>query len=394
MIRQRIQRLAHRMDADLRQNILPFWLRLEDRLYGGHFGLVDADGRVDIDAPKSTVFVSRLLWTLSAVSAHAEREACLAQAEHTRRFLLDRLRDADGAFFWSASRAGRPLDTDKHVYAQAFAIYALSTHARAAGNAESLAAAKHVFDLIETRAKDPAAGYSEAFDLRWEPVENGRLGCGEIGARTSNTHLHLIEAYASLVRTWPDPAPRAALENLLRLFLGHFLAGDGTHSHAFLDSQLRRLPGPISYGHDVEASWLLMDAADTLAEPTLRTELIPATNALCAAAAAGGQCEDGGWITQRTAGSEPDTRRVWWVQAEAAIGLVDAALRMDDPRLMSRAEATWDFIDRAVIDRVHGEWHQRVDRLGCADPTQYKVGPWKDPYHQVRACLEIARRAA
>jgi mannobiose 2-epimerase len=189
------------MRTELRDNILPFWLRLEDPLHGGHFAGMDLAGRIDRRAPKSTVFVSRLLWTLSSVTGVFEREVCLAQAAHTRRFLLDRLRDAqDGAFFWSATREGRPLQTDKHLYAQAFAIYALSAHARATGDEESLAAAKDLFALIEARAREKGAGYGEAFDSRWRPIDNSRLGCRVIGARTSNSHLHLIEAYTGLLR--------------------------------------------------------------------------------------------------------------------------------------------------------------------------------------------------
>jgi mannobiose 2-epimerase len=383
------------MRAELRDNLLPFWLRLEDPLHGGHYAWMDPAGRVDRSAPKSTVFVSRLLWTLSAAAGALERDVCLAQAAHTRRFLLDRLCDPkDGAFFWSASREGRPLETDKHLYAQAFAIYALSAHARATGDEESLAAAMNLFGLIEARAGEYAAGYGEAFDSRWRPIENSRMGCSGVGTRTANSHLHLIEAYAGLVRASPHPAPRAALKELLRLFVERFLAGDGTHSHSYLDRRLRPLPGPTSYGHDIEASWLLVEAADTLAEADFTARLVAVASSLARAAAAGGQCSDGGWITERTFHGAPDTYRVWWTQAEAVVGLVNAAVLDDDPQMMAQAEATWAFIDRTLIDRVGGEWYHGVDQQGRPDPKQAKVGPWKEPYHQARACLEIMRRAA
>lgn len=393
-MKERLKRLAQSMRAELRDNILPFWLRLEDRLHGGHFAGMDPAGRVDRGAPKSTVFVSRLLWTLSSVAGALEHDLCLAQAAHTRRFLLDRLRDRqDGAFFWSASREGRPLRTDKHLYAQAFAIYALSAHARATGDGESLAAAKDLFGLIEARAREPAAGYGEAFDSRWRPIDNSRVGCRGIGTRTANSHLHLIEAYTGLLRAWPDSPPRAALGDLLRLFVERFLAGDGTHTHCCLDNRLRPVPGPISYGHDIEASWLLTDAAEALGEADLTARLVSVAKTL-ANSAAGGQCEDGGWVSERRSHGAPHPYRLWWVQAEAVVGLVNAAILEDDLRAMARAEATWAFIERAMIDRVGGEWYHSVDRHGHPDPKQAKVGPWKEPYHQSRACLEIMRRAA
>jgi cellobiose epimerase len=254
--------------------------------------------------------------------------------------------------------------------------------------------AKDLVALIEARAREEAAGYGEAFDSRWRPIDNSRLGCRVIGARTSNSHLHLIEAYTGLLRAWPDAAPRVALGSLLRLFVERFLAGNGTHTHCYLDSRLRPLPGPISYGHDIEASWLLTDAVDSLSEAELAARLIPVARALAEAAAAGGQGEDGGWIAERTSRGAPNAYRVWWVQAEAVVGLVNAAILDGDPRMMARAEATWAFIDRAQIDRAGGEWYHSVDRQGRPDPKQVKVSPWKEPYHQARACLEIMRRAA
>src|SRR5262249_7669083 len=288
---------------------------------------------------------------------------------------LDRLRDpADGAFFFSASREGRPLETDKHLYAQAFAIYGLSAHSRATGNAESLAAARRVFSLIEDRYRREGKGYEEAFDLGWQPIAN-KLGRGGVGTRTTNTHTHLIEAYAGLLRAAADPTVAASLQDLLRLFVHRFLAEDGTHSHAYLDGDLHPLAGPISYGHDIEVSWLLLDAAEALADPNAVASLAPAAPTLARAAAAGGQCGDGGWIAQRSPEGQPDRYRDWWVQAEAVVGLVDAAMRTGDEGLMTRAEATWAFVERAVIDRDHGEWHERVDRQGSADPGRAKVGP-------------------
>jgi mannobiose 2-epimerase len=395
-MRDRLDRLAQRARRAIEGDILPFWLRLEDRDHGGHFGAMDNAGRIDRAAPKSTIFVARLLWTLSTVHRVLGVPEARAQADRTRRFLVDRLADPDaGGLWWSATADGRPLETDKHVYAQAFAIYGLAAHGRATGNAGSLETARRLFALVEERARDPRTGsYGEAFDAAWQPVENRRMAAGgRVGARTSNTHLHLIEAYAGLLEARPDPVVRSALKALLGVFVDRFLAADGGHSHALLDAALSPLPGPVSWGHDIEASWLMAAAARTVGDEGLEARVGAAATALARSAAAAGQAPDGAWMYERRADGAIDSHRVWWVQAEAVVGLVDAALRTGDATLMTRAERCWDFIERAMMDRDGGEWFWRVDAAGRPDHAMPKVSAWKEPYHQARACLELIGRA-
>jgi mannobiose 2-epimerase len=390
-MQERLRRLSGAMSAELEGGILPFWLKLEDAAHGAHYARMDLAGRIDRRAPKPTVFVSRLLWALSASARALSCETCLAQAERTKRFLLDRLRDPDdGAFCWSAAHDGRPLEGDKHVYAQAFAIYGLAAHALATGDEESLAAAHRLFALLEARARQADGSYGEAFDATWRPLPNRRVApAGVDAARTMNTHLHLIEAFAGLLRVRADPSVKTALHGLLELFLGSFLASTGAHGYPALDSRLRPLAAPISWGHDIEASWLIEAAGDELGDPKLSGRLRAAAASLAGAAAAGGQCPDGGWITEA---GRTGAGRVWWVQAEAVLGLVNAALRGGNSSMMDRAEASWAFIERCVVDRKGGEWFQAVDGVGRPVREELKVGPWKDPYHQVRACLEVATR--
>ncbi len=394
-IERRIGRLAQVLSAHLAGGIMPFWLRLEDPVHGGHYGRVDLSGRIDRRAPKPAVYVARLLWTLSEVGRARSDEACLAQAARTKQFLLDRLRDPEhGGLFWSVTADGRPRSTDKHVYAQAFGIYGLSAHAVALGDAGSLAAARELFALLEARARQADGTYAEAFDRAWQPIKNQRLAPGgDIGTRTANAHLHLIEAYTALLRARPDAAPRAALRDLLSLFLERFVAADGTHTHQFLNARLEPQPGPISCGHDIEASWLIEAAGDALGDASLSDRLRAASAQLAAGAASHGQGSDGGWFT--AAGGERGTGgdRVSWVQAEAVVGLVNAAVRGGKSEFMDRAEATWAFVERVMIDRAGGDWFEAVDGENRPLPERPKAGPWKDPYHPARACLEIARRA-
>ncbi len=383
----RIQELARRMARQLHGNILPFWLRLEDRAHGGHYGLMDAAGRLDRAAPKAAVFVSRLLWTLATAGAATGDERCLAQAGRTKAFLLRHLVDpAQGGVFWSVTHDGQPLETDKHAYAQAFAIYGLSAYAAATGDAAALAAAQAVFADVERHARQPGGEYREAFDADWRPVPNRRLAPqGDIDTLTANTHLHLIEAYTGLARAWPAPAPRAALRGLVEFFVARFLADDGSHSHPLLDGDLRPLAKRISYSHDIELSWLIEAAGDVLGDGSLARRLRAASARLAAFAAAHGQDADGGWSTDSALRGRGT--RHWWVQAEAMLGMLNAVRRGGPAQMLDRAEATWAFVERVVVDQVGGDWFGGVDRMGQPDPTLVKVGPWKDCYHQARACL-------
>ncbi len=396
-IDDRIAALSRAMSHELTDNIVPFWLALRDRSHGGHYGHMDLAGNIDRMAPKSAVFVARLLWTLSEVGRATGDGACLEQAEQTKAFLLNRVLDrARGGLFWAVTNDGRPADTSKHLYAQAFGIYALSAHAAAVGDLESLGAAKELFVLVETRCRNPGGGYAEAFDAAWRPVDNGRLAPqGGIGTMTANSHLHLVEAYTALTRVWSSPGSTAALRALVQLFLTRFLSRDGTSLHQTLDPALRPLPGAISYGHDIEASWLLEDAGDIIGDPALSSQLRDVAATLAAAAAVRAQIRDGGFLSGPLEGAATTLPpRVWWVQAEAIVGLVNAAQRANAPEMLMRAEAVWNFVERTMIDRQGGDWFDTVDGNGRPDPRYPKVGPWKDSYHQSRACLEIARRAA
>jgi mannobiose 2-epimerase len=392
----RLTALGQRMAAELRHNLVPFWLRLHDRDHGGHYGRMDAAGIIDRGAVKPTVFVARLLWFMSTVGRALGDAGCLEQAARTQSFLLDRLRDpVHGGVYWSATHDGHPADPMKHLYAHAFAIYGLATHAMTSGDAEALGAAKELFVLVESRARRADGVYAETFDAAWRPIEDRRLVWQPGPATvTSNAHIHLLEAYTALVRAWPAPEARAALADLASALLDRFVRPAGDSLFQALDANLRPLPAPCSFGHDIEASWLLEDAGDGLLDPALQQRLRPAAERLALAATRGGQQPDGGFLSSPLRPGVPaQPPRVWWVQAEAVLGLVNAALRGGSVDMMNRAEAVWSFIDRSVIDRAGGEWHEAVGPDGAPVPGRLKVGPWKEPYHQARACLEVARRA-
>jgi mannobiose 2-epimerase len=393
---ERLAVLAERMMRELCDDLIPFWLALYDPQHGGHYGHVDLAGTINRTAPKTAIVVARLLWFLSTVGYVFGDGRCLEQAARTKAFLLNRVYDrARGGLFWAVTHDGRPADPTKHLYAQAFGIYSLSSHAATAGDAEALGAAKELFVLLESRVRRAEGGYAEAFDAAWQPIEDRRIAW-QGGARTitANSHIHLVEAYTALVRAWPSPGPRAALADLVRFILDRFVTPDGTSLYQALDADLRPLPSAPSFGHDIEASWLLDDAGDALGDAALQQRLRRVAASLATAAASRAQLRDGGFLSsaiRADAASVPP--RVWWVQAEAIVGLVNVAQQGGPPGMMTRAEALWGFIERVMIDRENGEWFEAVDGNGRPLPDRPKVGPWKEPYHQARACLEIMRRA-
>jgi mannobiose 2-epimerase len=436
----RLEALARQANDELANRILPFWLALEDKKHGSHFSSVDFNGDIDPNEKKSAVFVARLLFFFSEVHRVIGHPEAAVQAERTKRFLLDRLEDrVHGGLFWSVTANGLPFEVEKHLYAQAFGIYGLSAYARAFADSEAAEAALRIFHVIAKRAFG-VFGFTECFDRSWReaiavPKLGGKLRLPKplrasvralvgsealavarrafkattervgrypskqrsspmlaLAPRTMDTHLHALEALTLLTALDLDPEPKKMLATLGRLLLDRFLAADKTHSHALLTDRLEPLPGPTSFGHDIQTCWLIEKAADALADPGVQAEVRAAVATLSRATIAAAQMDDGSFILECRADGTPDPWRIWWVQAEALVGLVNEAEQGGMPDGLTRAERLWDFIAVHIRDPA-GDWYARVGPTGVPDRTMRKVEPWKEPYHQARACMELIERA-
>ena len=438
----RLAALARQANDELVNRIVPFWLALEDKKHGGHFSSVDFNGRIDQNEKKTAVFVARLLFFFSEVYRVIGHPEAAVQAARTKRFLLDRLEDrVHGGLFWSVTANGQPCEVEKHLYAQAFGIYGLSAYARAFADAEAAEAALRIFRVIAERAFG-RYGFTEFFDRSWReaiscpkpsrklrvfkplrvsiravvgrkaataarrvfsataeragrygvPSKQPRSSMLQLAPRTMNTHLHALEALTLLAALDLDSEPTMMLATLVRLVLDHFLSADKTHSHALLTEQLEPLPGPTSFGHDIEACWLIEKAAEAFADHGIRTRARAAVATLARATIAAAQMDDGSFILECQADGTPDPWRVWWVQAEALVGLVNEAEQGGMPDGLARAERLWDYIAAHMRDPA-GDWYFRVGPTGVPDRTMRKVEPWKEPYHQARACMELIERA-
>ncbi|MEP6732034.1 MAG: AGE family epimerase/isomerase [bacterium] len=390
--------LRAEMQDELVTRILPYWMHeaLDER-NGGFAGLILDDGSVLADAPKGSILNARILWTFSAAFRALGGTELRATADRAASYLSAHFLDpVHGGVYWMVDATGKPTDDRKHVYAQAFAIYALAEHYRATGDEASLVRAIDIFQLIETHGHDLVfGGYEEAFSRDWFVLADARLSAEDVDASKSmNTHLHLLEAYTTLFRVWPDPLLRTRLEQLAELFVTT-IVGEDQHAHQFFDGDWTPVGGNsmVSYGHDIEASWLLLAAADALESPDLRDRVKDVATRLAASALDEGMdAEQGGLFNGTDAAGVLDTDKEWWPQAEAIVGFLNAFIETGDDAYLDATHATWAFTRRFVRDLEHGEWHRRVSRDGRVRAGREKVGPWKCPYHNARACLEVIAR--
>ncbi|MHA6247467.1 AGE family epimerase/isomerase [Pontibacter sp. CAU 1760] len=375
--------------------ILDFWMQhAVDAARGGFVGQMDHAGRVNPDAPKGGVLNARILWAFSAAYRHTQDPEHLWMAErafdYVQRYFLD---EEFGGTYWAVDAVGNPLSTRKQIYALAFTVYGLAEYYRATGEEKALASAKALFFWIERYSFDPEhGGYFEAYSREGELLEDLRLSERDRNdPKTMNTHLHILEAYANLYRVWPDARLAQQLEALLQLFLQHIVAPDG-HLKLFFTADWTPTANLVSYGHDIEAAWLLQEAAEVLGKPALLAE-VKSVALQMASKTAAALLPDGSLYHELNRDeAHYDKHREWWVSAEAMVGFLNAYQLSQQDAFLGYAVNAWKFAEMHLLDKTRGEWIWGVNddysRMGAED----KIGFWKCPYHNTRACLEVIDR--
>lgn len=373
--------------------ILSYWIKhTPDEVRGGFFGRIDEHNIPDVNAPKGVVLNARLLYTFSTAYLQNNDAACLAMADRAWLYLSTHFIDAEyGGVYWTVSADGRPGEQKKQLYAQAFMLYGLCSYFRCRKLETVKELTSRIFDVIETYGYDHTnGGYFEAFLKNWDPLVDPRLSKKDlIAEKSTNTQLHILEAYTAMYLLWPNDLLRQRLEELLNLFHDRMISDTG-NLHLFFDAGWKVLPAGISYGHDIEASWLLQDAAAVIGNRAL----IRKNNAyagLLAQAAVRGLDTDGGLWYETTAGGALIREKHWWPQAEAMVGFYRAWMMTGETHFADHARKSWHFIKSALIDTVYGEWHWGVDEYNQPMMNQDKTGIWKCPYHNGRACMEMIR---
>jgi cellobiose epimerase len=382
--------------AETRQEfkrILAYWDKYTiDNRRGGFHGRVMYNNQPVLDAPRSVVVTSRILWTYSLAYNFLHNHKHKATAERAYHYLVNHFFDTNfGGVYWSVTADGKPLETKKHIYGHSFALYGLSEYYAATKFQPALEHAIGLFKIIENQSFDKEkGGYWEAFDEVWQPVDDMILTKKPFG-KTMNTHLHLLEAYTNLYKIWPDGLLRERIIHQLGLFKNHIIDPATHRMRMFCDADWKPSNNVISYGHDIEASWLLFETAEAMKDRALHDDFEHIAVKM-AEAATTGLGEDGALNYELNPDTNHlETNRSWWVVAEQMVGYLNVYQLSKEEHYLEKSFKTWDFIKKYQIDRANGEWHATV-KADHTIPKTDKVHFWKGPYHAARACYEVTTR--
>ena len=385
------------LENELTSNILPFWMKqMRDLDGGGYFGRCLSTGQVVKDAPRGAVLNARILWTFSAAFQAAGKDEYLDQARITYEWFTQNFIDEDhGGIYWSVDSNGNALNTRKQVYAQAFAIYALSEYFKASQDTAAIMHAIDLYNLIEKHAFDQQTnGYIEALDREWLPLEDLRLSEKDANEpKSMNTHLHLLEAYTNLYEVWKDLELEVQLTNLIRIHFDKILDKETSHFNLFFNMSWEPRSTAYSFGHDIEGAWLIRRAAQVLENHSLIQESGEKAFLMAQVTRNEGIATDGSLLNEGHLGKVTDTDRHWWPQAEAVIGFLDAYEWSKETPFFDASREAWQFVDEKMR-HPSGEWWWLVDGSYNPDQDMDLAGEWKCPYHNARMCIEVMKRCS
>ncbi|KGA97798.1 N-acyl-D-glucosamine 2-epimerase [Alkalihalobacillus alcalophilus ATCC 27647 = CGMCC 1.3604] len=389
-----LQLLKKEIEDELVNNILPFWMEhTVDKNFGGFYGYMTNDQEVNKEADKGCILNSRILWSYSKAFNQLKDPKYLEIADHAFDYLKNHFLDQEhGGIYWMLDYKGQPSEDRKHIYNQSFGIYGLTEYYMATKNKESLKLAIDLYQLIEKYAYDQEnKGYLEAFTRDWKADEDLRLSGKDLNtAKSMNTHLHILEAYTNLYRVWKDEAFKEKLIELIDVTLEHIVS-DQYQFKLFFDEEWNSKSDVISYGHDIEGSWLLHEAAEVVGDEQLIHKVEEVAIKMAKKVLEDGIDQDGS-VMNELDGDHLDKDKVWWVQAEAVVGFFNAYQLTADQAYLDAVDQLWTFTKTYIIDQKSGEWFWKRDANLEIDSNMPKVDPWKCPYHNSRFCYEMIER--
>jgi mannobiose 2-epimerase len=389
------KQLKSEVSANLTKNLLPYWSdRMVDNVNGGFYGRIDGNDKVAPNEDKGGILNARILWTYSSAYRIMKDTAYLRLATRAKEYIMAHFIDKEyGGAYRSVNAKGKPSDTRKQVYTMTFFIYGMAEYSRATGDKEALKTAKDIFETFEKYALDRESnGYFEVFSRDWKRTRDRLIGETTINdEKTMNTHLHLMESYANLYRVWPDKRMAERLKNLVEIFLDKIIDKKTSHLICFMDRNWNSTSKIDSYGHDIEASWLLYEAANLLKDPVLLARVKEASIKIADAASEGLQ-PDGSLVYEKDLSTgHVASERSYWVQSETIVGYLNAFELTGNRKYLDNAINCWNYTRNHLVDNKAGGWFSSVSESGVAGRGD-KGGFWICPYHNGRMCMEVIER--
>ena len=395
--------LRNEIEEELTGNILPFWTRNAADPQGGFYGVITREGKGVHEAAKGAVLGSRELWTFSYAYRLYGKTEHKALADRLQQYFIENFIDKTyGGVYWTLNPDGTPKETVKQTYALAYAIYGLAEHFRATGNVESLNQAINLFCTLEEKVHDhDRGGYLELLERDFTRAQKHGFVENMEATKTMNTHIHVLEAYTTLYKVWRDDALRECLRELIGILETRLYDQKRSHLILFCDDDWNPLDEVDSYGHDIETSWLLCEAAETLGDDTITNRIHRQAVRMVDVAISEGMGSDGSMIYEKNRRGV-SRQRQWWPHCETVIGCINAWQITGDRKYFDQAVTTWQFIKNHFIDKEYGEWFREVipeagaggNSAGNATPNTRlpKASLWNCPYHNSRMCYELKQR--
>ena len=390
----KLNKLQSELSAEL-DSILGYWSKKTiDNQNDGFIGQINSNEEIIVDADKGSVLNARILWSFSAAYQNTKNEEHKKIATRAFDFLSNHFYDSEfGGLFWSINSDTTPKDTKNQIYALAFAIYGFSEYYVISKDEKALAIAINLYLRIQKHSYDPVnKGYLEAFTRDWQPIEDLRLSDKDANEKkTMNTHLHIVESYANLFKVWKDKTLQKDIIELLQTIEKHFINAETGHLHLFFDENWVEKPDVISYGHDIEAAWLLLQCAEISEDENLIANYKKHAIQIAEVTQEGLDSDGGLWYEFDPKTNELTAEKHWWVQAEALIGFYNAYQLTGDEKYLEIVLKNWKFIKTHILDQQNGEWFWGIYK-DYSVIEKDKAGFWKCPYHNSRACLELLNR--
>jgi len=391
----KMDKLKNEVLFNLTHNLLPYWsTRMVDTKNGGFYGRINASDQVFPDEDKGGILNARILWTYSSAYRILKDTTYLRLAKRSKEYIMSHFIDKEfGGAYRSVKSTGEPSDTRKQTYTQSFFIYGLAEYYRVTGDKDALKAAKDIFELFEKFALDKENdGYFEVFTRDWNRSHDMLIGeKTSQDEKTMNTHLHIMEAYTNLYRVWPDRRVADRLKDQVEIFLDKIVDAKTSHLICFMDKNWNRTSSLDSYGHDIESSWLLVEAAGVLKDTALLGR-VTKTSIKIANAASEGLQPDGSLIYEKDLSTgRKNTERSWWAQAETIVGYLNAYEITGNEKYLDKSINCWNYTKNHLVDNKSGGWFSSVSESGITGRGD-KGGFWVCPYHSGRMCMEVIER--